>query len=115
VSSSSCWRSTACVAAAGDARAEARRRGARRRRPEERARAAASLGAPHGSCQRQEVAPVELHRRPGAALLEAEEEEGGRGAPGADVKFQKFQGPQCKTRFSQCFISQMRKWSKQEL
>jgi hypothetical protein len=37
------------------------------------------------------------------------------GAPGAAVQFQKFQGPRCKTRFSHCFMSQMRKWSKQEL
>jgi hypothetical protein len=117
-SSSSCWRLTVCVVAAGDARAEAGRRGASGRRPEERARAAAGLGAPRGSCQRQEVAPAELQRRPAAVLLRgrggAEEEEGG-GAQGADVKLQKFQGPQCETRFSHCFISQIRKWSKQEL
>jgi hypothetical protein len=37
------------------------------------------------------------------------------GALGAAVQFQKFQGPQCKIRFSHCFMSQMRKWSKQEL
>jgi hypothetical protein len=48
-------------------------------------------------------------RRCCAAEGEAEEEEGGAGA---DVKFQKFQGPRCKTRFSHYFISQMRKWSK---
>jgi hypothetical protein len=62
VSSSSCWRPTACVAAAGDARAKVGRRGARGRRPEERARAAANLGAPRGICQRQEVALAELQR-----------------------------------------------------
>jgi hypothetical protein len=46
-----------------------------------------------------------------AAEGEAEEEEGG-GAPGADVQFQKLQGPRCKIGFSHYFISQMRKWSK---
>jgi hypothetical protein len=83
------------VAAAGDARAEAGRRGARGRRPEERATAAASLGAPRGSCQRQEVALAELQWRPAAVLLRSRGGSRGRrkggGALGADVKFQKFQ------------------------
>jgi hypothetical protein len=78
-----------CVAATGDARAEAGRRGARGRRLEERARAAAGLGAPRGSCQRQEVAPAELQQRRCYAVEgEAEEEESG--VPGSVVKFQKF-------------------------
>jgi hypothetical protein len=47
-------------------------------------RAAAGLGAPRGSCQRQEVAPVELQRRWAVAACDGrggaeEEEEGGGG------------------------------------
>jgi hypothetical protein len=48
----------------------------------------------------------------GAAAAAEETEEEERGGVGADVQFQKLQGPRCKTRFSHCFISQMRKWSK---
>jgi hypothetical protein len=52
------------------------------------ARAAAGLGAPRGSCQRQEVAPAELQWRwvvaacDGRVGEEEEEEEGGGGARG---------------------------------
>jgi hypothetical protein len=45
-----------------------------------------------------------------AAEGEAEEEEGGH--QGLMCTFQKFHDLRCKTRFSHCFISQMRNWSK---
>jgi hypothetical protein len=75
----------------------------------------ASSQATSGGCQRQEVALAELQRRSAAAAHcaaegEQRKKEGGGVRQGLRCKLQKFQGPRCKTRFSHCFIYQMRKW-----
>jgi hypothetical protein len=58
------------------------------------ARAAAGLGAPCGSCQRQEVAPAELQWWCAVAACDGRDEqrEKRRGAPGADVQISKIPG-----------------------
>jgi hypothetical protein len=70
--------------------------------------------ATRGAAREQAVASGGVARRPAVALLRGRggaEEEGG-GVPGADLQFQKVQGPWCKVKFSHYFIPQMRKWSK---
>jgi hypothetical protein len=66
-SESWCWRPTACVAAAGGARAMAGAAWRMEKKTARRTRVAAGRGATRGDCQEQEVAPVGLQRRRAAA------------------------------------------------
>jgi hypothetical protein len=61
-----------------------------------------SLGATHGAALEQWLASGGTARRPTAAQSRGRgpaEEEEEQGAPGAVVRFQKFEGPYCKPKF----------------
>jgi hypothetical protein len=71
------------------------------------ARAAAGLGGRVGAARgrrwnRQSCSGGERWRPATAEVSRGRRRRGG-GAPGADVQFQKFQGPRCQKRFSHCF------------
>jgi hypothetical protein len=102
------------------ARAAAERRGSRGRRQQGSAEAVAVLP---GDTWSGAGARASLERRGTSASGGAAARQRGsrvrrrgeEGRQGLMCELQKFQGPRCKTRFSHCSISQMRKWSNKEL